>query len=86
MLREFNCHHFVKTQRNQVKTFMYFPPFVLVRESIDFLFAFPVPVYRALLITKATSGRKGKERQFIYVSSRSSAGALIGDTATEIKN
>ena len=65
MLREFNFHHFVKTQRNQVKTFMYFTPFVLTREAVDFLFAFPVLVYRALLITKATSGRKGKQRKFI---------------------
>ena len=29
---------------------------------------------------------QGKERNFIEVSSRSSAGALIGDTATEINN
>ena len=29
---------------------------------------------------------KGKERNFIQVCSRSSAGAIIGDTATEINN
>ena len=39
---------------------------------------------------KTTEGEenydKKKERNFIWVSSRSSTGALIGDTATEIKN
>ena len=35
---------------------------------------------------KQTKQQQQKTRNFIQVSSRSSAGALIGDTITEIKN